>query len=477
MLYKVLNLDYNIFIIRPSTPPATLDATMHETKDLRKQNSRLRRTCDLQRERLDNYKKLIRINSIINSTHSNLDKLLNTIMRTAEKVMHAQTSSLMLIDEETNELVFEVARGSKGKSLKQKFRLKMGQGIAGWVAQEGKAVVVPDTEKDPRFYSKPDEHSGFKTRSIICVPLRVRNKTIGILQALNPLQKKSFSHRDLPMFRAFSNIAAVAIENYKAHEYRIRQQRIEDELAIAQKIQENILPHKIPSTDMLRCCAKNLPARMVGGDLYDFLFLKDNHIAVVIGDVSGKGVPAALFMVAMINNLRFFAQTTLDPAQIFTQVNKLLCQESTLGMFVTSAILMFNLDEKTISYANAGHLPPLKINKHGAHQRIEWMQGAKQPPLGILPSVKYTSQELPLREGDMFLLYTDGITEARGSHNKEFGAKRLKQMATKKTETPAELVESIFSEVQGFSKTTAQHDDITLVSAGYMNHGANCGTA
>ncbi|MDX9702010.1 MAG: SpoIIE family protein phosphatase [Candidatus Auribacterota bacterium] len=447
---------------------------MQETKDLQKQNRRLRRQCELQQERLDNYKNLIRINSVINSACNNLDKLLNIIMRTAEKVMHAQTSSLMLIDEQTGELVFQVARGSKGKSIKQKFRLKMGQGIAGWVAKEGKAVVVPDTDKDPRFYSKPDKQSGFKTRSIICVPLKVRNKTIGVLQALNPLRKPSFSRRDLPMFRAFSNIAAVAIENYKVQDYRIRQQRIEDELAIAQKIQENILPQNIPSSSVLRCCAKNLPARMVGGDLYDFIFLKDNHIGVAIGDVSGKGVPAALFMVAMINNLRFFAQTTSDPGEIFTQVNKLLCEESTLGMFVTAAMFMFDLNKKTVSYANAGHLPPLRINQRSTPPLQQWMQGAKEPPLGILPTIKYTTREFPLDEGDMFLLYTDGITEARSSHNNEFGSGRLKKLIGKKAVTPAQVVESIMETVETFSKNVDQHDDITLVCAGYMNHGAGC---
>ena len=387
-------------------------------------------------------------------------------MRTAEKVMHSQTSSLMLIDEQTDELVFEVARGKSGKKIKEKFRLKLGQGIAGWVALHGKPLVVPDVSKDPRFFSKPDKDSGFATSSIICVPLKAQNKTIGVLQALNPLNKKSFSNRDLPIFKAFANLSAIAIENAKVHTYRMEQTRLRNELEIAQRIQQNILPHTNPVFKDIHCCAKNLPALSVGGDLFDFIMLKNNHLAVVIGDVSGKGIPAALFMVTMISNLRFHAQASFEPAEILNEVNKTLCKESTMGMFVTTVLLMFDMNNYTLKYANAGHIPPVKINK--PKNVLRHLSKASTPPLGIMPDLNFFQETVKLEKGDIFLLYTDGITEARKINHTEFGENRLFNTLKHTDGTPKDVVEKVFKSVKEFSKKANQHDDITLVAAGYL---------
>ena len=439
---------------------------MDEVKVLKKQIASLQRKCKNQQQEIRNLKKLIRINSNITSASLNIDKLLNTIMRTAEKVMSSQTSSLMLIDEETNELVFEVARGKSGKKLKQKIRLKLGQGIAGWVALHGKPLVVADVNKDPRFFSKADKDSGFQTSSIICVPLKVQNKTIGVLQALNPLNKKSFSNRDLPIFRAFANLSAVAIENAKVHTYRVEQSRLRNELDIAQRIQQNILPRTNPVFKDIHCSAKTLPALSVGGDLFDFIMLKNNHLAVLIGDVSGKGIPAALYMVTMLSTLRFHAQASFEPAEILREVNKTLCEESTLGMFVTAALLMFDMNTYTLKYANAGHIPPIKINK--SKNVLTHLSKASTPPLGIMCDLNFQQETVKLDKGDVFLLYTDGITEARKTNHTEYGEHRLLNAVRHSNGTPKDTVETVFRAVKEFSKKANQHDDITLVSAGYL---------
>ena len=444
----------------------TKDSLMDNIKDLKKQITSLQRRCSNQQETINNFKKLIRINSNITSASLNREKLLNTIMRTAEKVMHSQTSSLMLIDEETDELIFEVARGKSGKKIKEKIRLKMGQGIAGWVAMHGKPLVVADVSKDARFFSKADKDSGFQTNSIICVPLKVQNKTIGVLQALNPLNKKSFSKRDLPIFKAFANLSAVAIENAKLHTYRIEQTRLRNELDIAQRIQQNILPRSNPVFKDIHCSAKNLPALSVGGDLFDFIMLKDNHLAVVIGDVSGKGIPAALYMVTMISTLRFYAQASFEPSEILKEVNRTLCEESTMGMFVTTVLLMFDMNTYTLKYANAGHIPPIKINK--SKNVLKHLNKAKTPPLGIISDLEFGQETIRLAKGDIFLLYTDGITEARRTNHTEYGESRLLHAIRHTNGTPKEIVEGVLKSVKEFSKKANQHDDITLVSAGYL---------
>ncbi|RJP57325.1 MAG: GAF domain-containing protein [Candidatus Auribacter fodinae] len=433
------------------------------TEPLEKQIRLLERTCARQAEKIDNFQKLIKINEIINSAGLEISKLLTIIMSAAEQVMQCAASSLMLIDEKTDELVYKVALGEKGEDIKEKFRLKMGQGIAGWVAQNSKPLVVPDVRKDPRFYSKPDEDTGFQTRSILCVPMKVRNKTIGILQALNPTNKESFSKRDLPIFTAFANQAAVAIENANVHRYQLEEQRLRDELTIAQKIQQNILPGTALHLDRFECCAKNQSAKMVGGDFYDFIQFDQNRFGILIGDVSGKGVPAALFMVSFISSIRFYSQSTSSPAELFYKVNSVLNEESTFGMFVTAALLMFDLNTMTITFTNAGHLPPYIRSSSGT---IVPLKGKKSLPLGILKNTIFEETVVPFHEGEVYILYTDGVTEARSKNNEEFGIERLTQAVCCTEPTPTKIVESVFRLVTAFSSGTDGHDDITVLAAG-----------
>lgn len=444
-------------------------STPKTNKNPRKLDKHLTVQAQSMRETLANLRKLIKINGIINSADLNLGSLLNTIMKIAQKVMHAEASTLMLIDTKTNELVFEVARGKKGKNLKENFRLKMGQGIAGWVAQNEKPAVVPDVTADPRFYSVPDQKTGFQTRSIICVPLKVRNKTIGILQAINPVNKNSYSIRDLSIFKAFANQAAVAIENAKVRQYQLEEKRLKNELDIAHKIQVNFLPHTMPKIDSLQCWAKNIPARTVGGDLYDFLLLKNNHLAVLIGDVSGKGIPSALFMVGLITKFRFYAHTSLNPAEIFTRINHALAKESTLGMFATAALLIFDLNNKSLSYSNAGHFPPIIINKNtGFTKQLETKRAL---PLGIIKDTQYSFQEFKFNPKNIFVMYTDGVTETRSPNNHDFGYHRLVHSIKTCADhniTPKKIVEHLVQSVKDFAGSSEQHDDITVVSIGHI---------
>lgn len=438
---------------------------MHTKKTPNIRIAQLERICARQKESLDNLRKLIRMNSIINTASRDQEKLLKTIMRTARSVMQAEASSLMMIDETAGDLVYAVALGEKGKAVKEKFRIKIGQGISGWVAQHGKPLVVPDVTKDSRFYSRVDKETGFVTRSIICVPLKTRNKTIGVLQAINPSHKTAFSQRDLSIFKEFATISAVAIENALVHSYEIEEERLRNQLEIARKIQQNLLPSVMPAVNGIQCYAINHAARSVSGDLYDFLVFPDNRIGVLIGDVSGKGIPASLFMVSMVTNLRFFAQAYNDPAEIFNRVNKVLVDESTFGMFITAALLIFDPDKKTLHYVNAGHIPPIRLNKQrGTCTELE---RALSPPLGIIKGIKYEKRELPLGHGDTFLLYTDGITEARNAREYEFGTRRLLATVKNGSSNPKELVNYVFNQVKSFSSDADKRDDVTLVSAGY----------
>ena len=275
---------------------------------------------------------LVRIASMLNST-LDLPELLQNIMAMSEEVMNAQASSLMLIDEKSGDLTFEISRGEKGEQIKELFRLEPGKGIAGWVAKHGEGALVPDAAKDPRFFSGPDRAVGFVTRSVVCVPLQVKGKTIGVLQVLNPREKPRFDETDLELLHALSDSAAVAIENARMVRILMEKQRVEQELQIARQIQDQLLIRNFPETPGLRLFATSLAALEVGGDFYDAVELERGAVALFIGDVSGKSIPAAMYMVKILTDFRSLVQGEGDPAAVMQQLNERLCQSSTRGMF------------------------------------------------------------------------------------------------------------------------------------------------
>lgn len=403
---------------------------------------------------------LMRVSSILNST-LDLAELLQTIMEISEQVLKAEASSLMLIDEATNELVFEITRGEKGKEIKEKFRLKMGQGIAGWVALHGEPLLIPDVTKDPRFYSKPDKSTGFVTRSIGCVPLRVKKKIIGILEIINPVGKKEFDDTDMQMLSAFADSAAVAIENARMVESLMAKQRVEQELSIAKQIQENFLPRRFPKVEGAQVFARNVTALEIGGDFYDFVRLGKDRLAVLIGDVSGKGVPAALYMVKIITDFRSIISAEEGPSKVIEDLNGRLCQQSTMGMFATVIFGIFDAGTGEFAFVNGGHPAPVLID---CQNNIRLADGERNPPVGIQEKLKYAQSSVSLRPQDRLLCYTDGVIEARNKEKNEYGIGRLFEVLKKAAGDPKKVVNTVLRDIIAFSKNAPQHDDITLVA-------------
>ncbi len=413
------------------------------------------------RKRVKDLSSLIEISRIVNST-LDLAKLLDIVMKIAKKVMRTEASSLMLIDEETNELVYEVALGKKGRELKKMFRLKMGQGIAGWVAKNKRPLLVKDVTKDSRFFNRADETTGFKTRSILCVPMKVKDKTIGILEAINPLDRDMFNNEDTDLFSAFASQAAIAIANARMHNQMLEKQRVEQELAVASQIQQNFLPRLCPKLNGISVYAQSIAAREIGGDFYDFLKLDDNSLAIAIGDVSGKGVPAALYMVKVMTELRNCASGTYGPGEALSAVNNVLVKESMRGMFVTLLYAILNFRNKTITFSNAGHFPPIFLDE--PTKKIIPFNESANIPLGITPGIKYQEAKLEIEGDKLLVFYTDGIIEARNNRAKQFGIQRLKDVVRQKDLSAKSAVHSVIREVINFSKGTPQHDDLTILA-------------
>jgi len=412
-------------------------------------------------DRVRNLQKILALNSVLNSTLE-LNQLLTVIMKTSAEVMRAEVASLLLIDKETDELVFRVALGGKGTSLEEKFRVKMGEGIAGTVAKTGKPLVANDVRNDPRFAKRFDSSTGFITKAILCVPLKSKGQVIGVLQAINPLRRKGFCRTDLDLFETFSHQAAVAIENAKLHAEIVRQETSKQALKIAHEIQQNFLPDLKSRDHGIDVSAKSVPAFDVGGDFYDVVNLGNDRVGMILGDVSGKGVPAALYMVRAISEYRFLASQTNDPAELITQLNQKLSGQSFFGMFITMVCLIIDKNSGVVQYSSAGHLPILL--RRAADASTELLKGTQGVPLGLLPDTPFFLNTAKLEKGDALFLYTDGVTEARNKNSSEYTVERLASCLKEPSSSAEGYLERICRDVHRFSAGAGQHDDITALA-------------
>lgn len=424
--------------------------------------SDLKRRLEASEKKVVDLSSLIEVSKIITST-LDIDELLTLIMKTVERVMRSEASSLMLIDEATGDLVYRVALGEKGEEVKEKFRLKPGQGIAGWVALHEKPLLVPDVLHDPRFYSTPDKVTGFKTKSIICVPLKAKGKTIGVVQAINPVDRDAFAESEMEMFEVFSGLAGIAVDNAKLHKNLLEKQRMDNELAVARQIQQQFLNKAPPENARFSLGAWNVPAWEVGGDFYDFIQLPEERIGIVIGDVSGKGVPAALLMVRMMVEFRNIARESATCAEVMKRVNDTFTRDDALGMFVTSVFMVIDARREEASLCNAGHWPPFVIR--GGNGSVEAVEGGRNLPLGVLPDAPYTESRFPMKKGDTVFLFTDGLIEARDGGNNEFTIEELKRVIEGGEADAAGVIDSVLSEVSDFVGEIPYHDDLTVVAA------------
>ncbi|MCK4904727.1 SpoIIE family protein phosphatase [bacterium] len=406
---------------------------------------------------IQNLSKLLKVAEIIVSA-TNIDNLLEVIMRMAEEIMNAETSSLTLIDEKTGDLQFVVVRGEAGKTIKSK-SIKLGQGICGWAAKTGECLIINDPYNDPRFDSSFDKTSGFKTRSYLCMPLKTFDGSIiGTVQVLNK-RKGKFTKKDSEIFAHFCNLSAIAIRNQKLINSRNEQQQIQADLDYARSIQQNFLPKKIPHTKDYHFDSFYLSAKAVGGDFYDIVPLKNNKMAVYIADVSGKGIPAALFMSKMSSNLRFLLENEKNQLTVMEKINNQILERSSRGMFITLLLLVIELKTGKIKVFNAGHISPFIIGI----ENVNVFKRSENPPVGIINGIDFKTQEFTIKPAERIVLITDGLTDIKNEKNKILGIDGLKNIIEKHRASD-DFKGDFLKEIDKHLKATGQPDDITMIS-------------
>ena len=318
----------------------------------------------------------------------------------------AAGGALFLLDEAGENLICEAC---VGETEITGLTLPSDQGIVGRSVQNHSAEIVRDVQNDPSFYNKFDQETGFTTRSIICAPLRVKDQRIGAVELINKRSEDGlFSDEDLLLLEAMSASAGLAIHNARQAEALVEQEVLARELELAAEIQRSLLPDA--RNDDFPVHGVNVPARTVSGDFYDFFELDDGRICFNLGDVSGKGMNAALLMAKTASLFRCLGKTIHQPGRLMALINEEICETSARGMFVTMVGGVFDPTTGVVRIANAGHEPPLFFDAEGQCTSY----GAEAPPLGVTPLLGdgegFPENEIKI-EGGSFYIFTDGITE------------------------------------------------------------------
>lgn len=397
-----------------------------------------------------------------------LDDLLPIIIHKTTEVMDAERSSLFIYDDQTDELWSEVAEGLKRKEI----RFPLGVGIAGDVAKTRQVANIADAYQDPRFNPEFDKRTHFRTGSVLCTPMiSNEGRLIGVIQVLNRKDGKVFDSKNEDLLEALASHAAVAIERAQLIEEHVEKQKIEESLKLARDIQMGILPKTFPpypNRSEFEIFASIEPAKEVGGDFYDFFLLDNDQLCFLIGDVSGKGIPAALFMA--VTKTLFKATSTTGPAldQVMYRVNNELCQENESGMFVTIFAGTMNLRTGQVNYCNGGHNPPYLLRSDGRLESLELTAGIA---LGVLEDSDYQMKTINLGHDDGIYLYTDGINEAMDRDDNEFSYPRLEKCLTGLQGSSAEQITlGSMEAVNRFSQGAIQSDDITVMTIKYFSN-------
>ncbi len=400
---------------------------------------------------------LVQVSARINSSVT-LERLLAEIMESAKVIMEAEASSLLLLDDQTGELIFTVPTGPARAEISG-VRIPAGKGFAGWVARTGVPLVVADPERDDRFFGEVSK-SGFRTRNLICVPMRDSDgKTIGVLQALNRRNGLCFTDDDLPLFSSLSDHAAIAIEKARLHREALEMQKLERDLSLARSIQLGFLPKTVPEVPGFEVAGLSEPAAQVGGDYYDILPLGERGCALVIADISGKGLSAALLMASLRAALRTQVKNRLAVEETIGLLNNGLTDDCPSNRFVTLFYGELDVRKRRLHYVNAGHNPPLLFDG-SSFATLE--EGG--PILGFHKDLPFVGGAVELGEQHTLVMYTDGIIEAQNRNEEMFGEERLRELVARHSRLPAaELLKTIHDQLLSFVGEVAQYDDLTLV--------------
>jgi|ERR1041384_388448 sigma-B regulation protein RsbU (phosphoserine phosphatase) len=389
------------------------------------------------------------------SSSLDLDEVLDTIFDSIKELIDYSAAVIYVIDARSGEVSEFKTRGYLRESISEDF-VATGSGIIGWVIRNRTGEIVDDVKSDTRYVKVRPE-----TRSEVAAPLiRADGRVIGVIN-LEADRVNGYDARDLELLTMFASLAASAIDHTLLYRQVMRQRRVESELELARKVVEGLMPRAFPLVKNFDIYGTTIPFREVGGDYLDYIDSISERLVVMVADVSGKGLAAALIMVAFRAYFHATVINELAMRVVMARVNRLVHETTNGERFITCFYGLIDPENKRLLYISAGHNPPLLLRGDGTSEYLEQGGGL---PLGVFETSRYSESVVEFRPGDILVMYTDGVVEARNTSDEEFGVKRLEEVVRSSSGLRAhEIVKAITTAVDEYSDDVGgPEDDLTI---------------
>ncbi len=385
----------------------------------------------------------------------NSQEIMQTIIRRSLRAIGAEQGVITLVDRKEDQPMVTLVRTMVSSTDRQQFHFN--QSLLGWMQLNKKPLLVSDPQSDDRFRGVQWDE---QIKSLLCVPLMVKSELTGVLTVYNKKDKQRFSDDDQRLLAIIAAQSAQIVDNARLMEEQQAYIKMQEEVALAAKIQSDLLPREFPKLPDYEIVGKNIPAQVVGGDYFDFVAMEDGRWSICLGDVSGKGLPASLLMANTQATLRSQTLMNSHPKESIERSNTLLFRSTGPEKFVTLFYGVLDPDKNQLSYCNAGHDNPFLLKATGDVHRL----GTGGLVLSIMESSPYEEETVAMNPGDVFVLYSDGITESMNSGQEQFGEDRLLAVLKEHQKSSAqELLDQIIKSAKEHAGKEPQADDMTVV--------------
>jgi len=423
------------------------DTTATLVARLEEENQRLRKAVD----ELSILNELARVISSIMS----LDAVIENIVKRSIRAVHAEQGVITLVNQQSSDTMKTLVRAMGDSREQQSFHVN--QSLLGWMHLNKKPIMVNDLKNDERFRGVKWDES---IHSLLSVPLMTKGALIGMLTVYNRKEGQKFTDDDQRLLAIIGAQSAQVVENARLYEEEKALHQMREEVKLASRIQLELLPKAPPQTPGYDIAGKSIPAKDVGGDYFDFIPVDDHRLAICLGDVTGKGLPASLLMANLQATLRGQTLLGVSPKECLQRANTLMHRSTTADKFATLFYSILDFAHHTLCFSNAGHDNPFLFLQAGEVSRLK----TGGTVLSVFEQFPYEEETISLQPNTLLVMYSDGVTEAMNAMLEQFGEERLKDLIVENRDASAgELIDKIVASVKHHAGSFPQSDDITLV--------------
>jgi len=388
------------------------------------------------------------------SASLNAEEIMQTLIRKSLRAVNAEQGVITLVEDEQKSMktLIRTMVSSAGAPA-----FHMHQALIGWMHLNKKPLSVDDPANDARFRGVQWDDN---IKTLLCVPLIVKSELRGVLTVYNKKDGQSFNTDDQRLLAIISAQSAQVVENARLIEEEKLYMKMQQEVGLAAKIQRDLLPRSNPGLRGYDIFARSIAAQSIGGDYFDFIPKSDGRMALCLGDVSGKGLPASLLMANLQATLRGQTLVSQVPSECLLRSNKLLFESTSPEKFATLFYGIIDIENHNIHYSNAGHDWPFLIRSDNAIQRLK--TGGLM--IGLIPEAQYEDEQIAMQVGDLLVVQSDGVSEAMNGNQEQFGEERLQALLLEQKNSSAEeIIDSVVREVRKHAGAHPQSDDITIM--------------